>query len=269
MGKDRANLCLHPFHSLAEVLFERASLSSHLQGLMRTMTLLYGNSPASTMPHQREYQAKTQAYLLKGKLTPAEITLLEIERRRLNLTPAEASKIEAEVKRSARQAKATRRGVLSVFLVGIGAMTLLLQTPVASRQAPPLKTRSQSSTVPVETFSSREQGAETLAKAQKIAEQRGELDVAIATASQIPSNSLLYPEAQIQILQWKQQQWRLQNEAFQRLQQAYGTQHWQAVLDIAMKEIPQNQYWLEHQGVLKMMVTAKAELFAAEKSAQR
>ncbi|PZD71320.1 hypothetical protein C1752_06599 [Acaryochloris thomasi RCC1774] len=177
------------------------------------MALLNDNRPASITPCQRAYQTKIQAYLFKGKLTTAEIMLLEIERRRLQLSPAEARDIEAEVRRSTRQAQATRLGVLSLFILGLGTMTLLLQTPVASRQALPLRARSESSgVVPVETFSSKGQGADILARARQIAEQRGELDVAIATLTLIPTHSLLYPEVQIQALQWKQQQ--AQNEAF-------------------------------------------------------
>ena len=180
------------------------------------MTQLFDNGPASTALNQREYRTKTQAYLLKGKLTPAEILLLEIERRRLKLSPAQAGEIEAEVKRSICQAKATRLGVLSVFLLGLGTIPFLLQTP--SRQALSLTAQSESSAIaPIETFMRQEQGTETLAKARQIA-QSGDFDVAIAIATQISSNSLLYPEVQIQILQWQQQKRQAQNTAFKRIE---------------------------------------------------
>lgn len=231
------------------------------------MAKLYGNSTTSTTPNQREYRAKTQAYLLKGKLTADEIIFLEIERRRLDLSPDEANAIAAEVKRSARQAKAARWGMLSIFLLGLGTMSLLLQqAPVSSRQAHPSVKQSETSRVVPNTFTSQEQGGDTLAKARQIVEQKGDFDVAIATATQIPNNSLLYPEAQIQILQWQQQKWEDQNDAYQRMKQASVEKNWQTVLDIATTEIPQTQYWLNRQGVLKMLSEAKVELLKVEKS---
>ncbi len=232
------------------------------------MAQLYGNSTTSTTPNQREYRAKTQAYWLKGKLTADEIIFLEIERRRLELKPDEANAIAAEVKRSARQAKATRWGMLSIFLLGLGTMSLLLQqAPVSSRQALPSVTQSVPSGVaPSNTFTAKDQGGDTLAKARQIVEQKGDFDVAIATATQIPNNSLLYPEAQIQILHWQQQKWEVQNAAYLRMKQAHAEKNWQTVIDIATTEIHQTQYWLNRQGVMEMLSEAKSELLKAEKS---
>jgi hypothetical protein len=196
-------------------------------------------------------------HFLRRKFTSAEIMGPDIKR--FQSSPTEAS--ETAAKPCARQTKAAQLGVLA--LLGLGMMPLLLQVPVSSRQSLSLTAQSAA---PVETFSPQGQGSDTLAKARQIAQQRGDLEAAIATASQIPSHSLLYLEAQTQILQWQQQKWQAQDAAFQQMQQAYAAKNWQTVLDIATQDVPHTQYWLNHKGVLQMMVKARAELLTAAKS---
>lgn len=84
-------------------------------------------------------------------------------------------------------------------------------------------------------------GAALLEQAQQEARQSGDLDAAIAIATQIPSNSDSAEAAQTQIQTW-QTAWQQQQDLFNRAKTAFDAKRWHVARDLAFK-LPQNPYW--------------------------
>ncbi len=189
--------------------------------------LLLNNS--ITTRNQDEDIVKADVSLIDGILSPEEALFLENERHRLNLRRAEADLRRAEAETMPREINQTRHttktkalGVLRVLVLGLGTI-LLIKAPMTGQS----KATTASTAFPI------------LASPQHSSAGEGK----------------------VHIQKQKQQQWQANHQAVQRMKQAYGEKNWQTVLDIT-PEIPHTEYWLTHQGVLQMAITAKSELEA-------
>ncbi len=88
--------------------------------------------------------------------------------------------------------------------------------------------------------------------------QSGDLEGAIALAKSIPSNSIVYPEAQATIGEWRQQ-WQVAAQQYQVVEKAFNESRWSDVLRTA-SQVPDILYWQSKTDKLVKSAQANVEV---------